>query len=59
MKHQIVNTSYGEVMCKESETIETMVDCFVGTNFDTYIGSIKGSIYDAPENLVKQINSML
>lgn len=59
MVHQIVTTSYGEVMCRESEEVETMLDCFIGSNFDNYIGSIKGSVYDSPEILSKQIERTL
>lgn len=57
-KHVILNTSYGEVLVKEGNN-NGLLDCYIGNNYDEYIGSIEGSIYDDKTSLINQIKKLL
>ena len=56
-KHIILNTSYGEVLIKQE--ISNTLDYYIGNNFDQYIGSIEGSIYDDETLLIDRIEKLL
>ena len=55
MKHTIVDTSFGEVMVKET-TEKGYLDCYIGDNYDDYLFTIEGRIYDG--DLADKIESM-
>ena len=55
-EHLIVDTSYGEVMLKQKNGI---VECYIGDNFDFYIGDIGKSFYLDYENLVELVENLL
>lgn len=55
MKQTIVDTSYGEVMVKET-TEKGYLDCYIGDNYDDYLFTIEGRIYDG--DLADKIESM-
>ena len=50
-KHVILNTSYGEVLIKEGSN-SNLLNCYIGNNYDEYIGSIEGTIYDDENSLI-------
>ena len=56
-KHIILNTSYGEVLVKE-ENNNSLLNCYIGNNYDEYIGSIKGTIYDDENSLIDQVKKL-
>lgn len=58
MKQTIIDTSYGEVMVKET-TEEEYLDCYIGDNFDDYIGTIDGRICDSEDYLADKIEELL
>ena len=55
MRQTIVDTSFGEVMVKETEG-KRYLDCYIGDNFDDYLFTIEGRICDG--DLTKKIESM-
>lgn len=55
MKQTIVDTSYGEVMVKET-TDKGYLDCYIGDNYDDYLFTIEAKIYDG--DLAEKIESM-
>ena len=57
-KHVILNTSYGEVLIKEGSN-NSSLDCYIGNNYDEYIGSIEGTIYDDETLLIDRIEKLL
>lgn len=57
-KHVILNTSYGEVLVKEGNN-NGLLDCYIGNNYDEYIGSIEGSIYEDEILLINRIEKLL
>lgn len=57
-RHQIVVTSYGEVMVKENPVFGDL-DCFTGDNWDNYIGEIEGSVNDDSAELKAKIEREL
>ena len=62
LKHRIIETSFGEVMLKESKapmTGEVSCDMYVGDNFDDFVGSVNCSIYDDDDVILEQINEVL
>lgn len=56
MKHQIVDTSYGEVMVQETGA-DGYVDCYIGDNYDRYMCTIEGSVYDSEDSLAESIEA--
>jgi hypothetical protein len=58
MKHQIVETSYGEVMVKET-TEKGYLDCYIGDNYDSYLCTIEGNVYDSEDSLAESIEACL
>lgn len=56
MKHQIVDTSYGEVMVQATGE-DGYVDCYIGDNYDSYLCTIEGSVYDSEESLAESIEA--
>ncbi len=56
-KHVIVETSYGEVLVKQK--FSNILNCYIGNNFDQYIGSIEGSIYEDETLLIDRIQKLL
>ena len=57
-KHVILNTSYGEILVKEGSN-NSLLDCYIGNNYDEYIGSIEGTIYDDENSLINKIEKLL
>lgn len=55
MRQTIVDTSFGEVMVKET-TEKGYLDCYIGDNYDDYLFTIEGRIYD--DDLADKIESM-
>lgn len=58
IKHVILNTSYGEVLIKEGSN-SNLLNCYIGNNYDEYIGSIEGSIDDDETSLINQVKTLL
>ena len=56
-KHVILNTSYGEVLVKEGSN-SNLLNCYIGNNYDEYIGSIEGTIYDDEISLIDQVKKL-
>lgn len=56
MEHLFVNTSYGEVMVKDS-----FEDCevYIGDNYDQYIGSIPCTLDDSEDVIIKEVEELL
>jgi hypothetical protein len=61
LKHRIIDTTFGEVMLKESTSLtgEKSCDMYNGDNFDDYIGSISCSLDDDYDVIVEQIEEKL
>lgn len=61
MKHRIIDTTFGEVMLKESISFtgEKSCDMYIGDNFDDFIGNISCSLYDDYDIIVEQIEEKL
>lgn len=62
LKHRIIETSFGEVMLKESKTPmtgEVSCDMYIGDNFDDYIGSVSCSLNDDDDTILEQIEEKL
>ena len=57
-KHVILDTSYGEVLVEQGID-DGVLECFIGDNYDEYIGSIEGSIYDDETSLINQVKTLL
>lgn len=57
-KHQIVTTSCGEVMVKQGSD-ENTLECYIGDDFDEYIGEITGNVYDDSNQLANDIENCL
>ena len=57
-KHQIVTTSCGEVMVKQGADEQTL-ECYIGEDFDEYIGEIAGNVYDDSYCIVNDIENCL
>lgn len=55
MKQTIVDTSFGEVMVKETAE-KGYLDCYIGDNYDDYVGTVEANIYDG--DLADKIESM-
>lgn len=56
MKQTIVDTSYGEVMVKET-TEKGYLDCYIGDNYDDYVGTVEANIFDG--DLADKIDKIL
>ena len=56
MEHLFVNTSYGEVMVKDSfEDREVSI----GDNYDQYVGSIPCTLDDDEDVIIKEVEELL
>ena len=58
MRHKIIETSYGEVMVKETDE-NGYVDCYIGDNYNHYLCTIEGRVYDSEESLADSIDGCL
>ncbi len=56
MRQTIVDTSYGEVMVKETDE-KGYLDCYIGDNYDSYLCTIEGSVSDSEESLAESIDA--
>ena len=57
-KHLILETPFGEVLVEQAFNDDTL-DCYIGDNYDEYIGSIEGSIYYDETSLINQVKTLL
>lgn len=57
-KHVILDTSYGEVLV-EQEIDDGVLECYIGNNYDEYIGDIDGTIYDNETSLINKVKELL
>ena len=55
---RIIETSFGEV--KLETTVEkNYLDCYIGDNYDEYVGSIEGTIGMSEVTLCKRVENIL
>lgn len=61
LKHRIIDTTFGEVMLKESVSLtgEKTCDMYIGDNYDDYVGSISCSLEDDENTILEQIEEKL
>ena len=57
--HRIVDTAYGEVMVKPSEVTDCVLECWIGDNFDDFIGEIEGMMDEDDESFRISIENEL
>ena len=58
VKHVILDTSYGEVLVKQGID-DGVLECYIGNNYDEYIGDIDGTIYDDETTLIDKVEELL
>jgi len=62
-EHRIIDTEYGEVMVKSAydcETDESFCDCYIGDNYDCYIGEVPCNYWeDDDETIASEIERVL
>lgn len=54
-QHRIIDTKYGEVMVKcafDADKSEKFCDCYIGDNFDKYIGEVYCDYYDDDDETI-------
>lgn len=56
-KHLIVETSYGETMLKNG-IVDGVLECYIGCNYDEYVGDIEGTLYDEEDVLVSRFEQL-
>ena len=59
MEHLFVNTSYGEVMVKESFEDCEFCEVYIGDNYDQYIGEIPCTLDDDEDLIIKEVEELL
>ena len=57
-KHVIIDTSYGEVLVEQGID-DGVLECFIGDNYDEYIGDIDGTIDDDETTLIDKVEELL
>lgn len=61
--HRIIDTEHGEVMIKSAydcETDESFCDCYIGDNYDCYIGEVPCNYWeDDDETIASEIDRVL
>lgn len=57
--HRIIDTAYGEVMVKPSEVADCVLECWIGDNFDEFIGEIDGMMDEDDESFRISIENEL
>lgn len=57
-KHVILDTSYEEVLVKQGID-DGVLECYIGNNYDEYIGDIDGTIYDNETSLINKVEELL
>lgn len=55
---RIIETSYGEVKL-ETTNEKGYLDCYIGDNYDDYVGTIEGTIGMSEKTLCKRIENIL
>jgi hypothetical protein len=58
-KHIILDTAFGEVCIKDSETIKGFSDVYIGDNYDQWVGSIHHTIAEDEATLKESVERML
>ena len=56
-KHVILDTSYGEVLAKQGID-NGVLECFIGHNYDEYVGDIDGTLYDNEDDLIEKVEEL-
>lgn len=59
MAHLFVDTSYGEVMVKESFDDCETCEVYIGDNYDQYVGSILCTLDDNENVIIKEVEELL
>ena len=57
-KHVIIDTSYGEVLVEQGID-DDVLECFIGDNYNEYIGDIDKTIYDNETSLINKVEELL
>ena len=57
-KHVILYTSYEEVLVEQGID-DGVLECYIGNNYDEYIGDIDGTIYDNETSLINKAEELL
>ena len=57
-KHVILDTSYEEVLVEQGID-DGVLECYIGNNYDEYIGDIDGTIYDNETSLINKVEELL
>ena len=58
----IIETDFGEVMlrqCYDCDTNHTWCECYIGDNWDDYIGEIEGGFQQDEDDLREKVENIL
>ena len=56
-KHVILDTSYGDVLVEQGID-DGVLECFIGDNYDDYVGDIDGTLYDNEDDLIEKVEEL-
>ena len=55
-KRIMLDTCYGEVLIEQAS--DGVLECFIGDNYDDFIGSIDGTVYDDEQTLIDKVETL-